>query len=125
MGGRLQVRRVALPTHVIITPHLDVGDPAEFPRLDDLIHRFDQMRRAAALHADLHHPLEFRRGRQHRRTFDHIHTGWLLHVNVRPRSNRFDHRQRVPMVRGFDQHDVEVLLRQHLPVVAMQPGRLA
>ena len=58
-------RRVAVGAHVEIAAHFDVADLAEQPGLDDLLLRVDQVRRALALGADLHHALVFARRVDH------------------------------------------------------------
>ena len=82
------------------------------------------MRRAAALRADLHDPLVLARGGQHRLALDHVDADRLLHVDVGPGLDGGDHRQGVPVVGRGDQHDVEVLLLEHLAVVAVGPRLL-
>ena len=44
----------------------------------------DQVRRAAALRADLHDALVLARGGQHRLALDHVDADRLLHVDVGP-----------------------------------------
>ena len=87
------------------------------PGLHDLVARFDQVRRAAALRADLHHALILARRGQHRLAFGHIHADRLLAVDIAAGLYRLDHRQRMPVVGRRDQDDVQVLLAQHLAVV--------
>ena len=78
------------------------------------------MGRAPALGAHLHHPPVFARGRQHGLALHHVHADRLLHVDVGARLDRLQERQGVPVVGGRDEHQVEVLLREHLPVVAVR-----
>ena len=77
------------------------------------------MRRAAPLHAHLHHALIFAGRGMHRLGLDHVHANRLLHVNVGARFHGGDHRQGVPVVGRADQYDVQVLLLEHLAVVAV------
>ena len=84
----------------------------------------DQVRRAAALRADLHDALVLAGGGEHRLALDHVHADRLLHVDVGPGLDGGDHRQGVPVVGRADQDDVEVLLLEHLAVVAVGPRLL-
>ena len=79
----------------------------------------DEVRRAAALRADLHDPLVLAGRGQHGLALDHVHADRLLHVDVGAGLDGRDHRQGVPVVGRGDQHDVEVLLLEHLAVVAV------
>ena len=78
-----------------------------------------EVRRAAPLRADLHDALVLARRREHRLALDDVDADRLLHVDVGAGLHRLDHRQRVPVIRRGDEHDVEVLLLQHLAVVAV------
>ena len=89
------------------------------PSLDDAVAGLDQVRRAAALRADLHDALVLARGGEHGLALDHVHADRLLHVDVGAGLDGRDHRQGVPVVGRGDQHDVEVLLLEHLAVVAV------
>ena len=57
-------------------------------RLIDLVARLDQVRRAAALRADLHHAVVLARRGQHRLAFDDIDADRLLHIDIDARSSR-------------------------------------
>jgi hypothetical protein len=46
--------RIAGGAHVVVAANLDAGDRAQLAFLDDAVAGFNQMRRAAALRADLH-----------------------------------------------------------------------
>ena len=111
-------RRIVARPHVVVAADLHVPDLAEQPGLDDLVARLDEMRRAAALRADLHHAIVFARRGEHRLAFRDIDADRLLAIDIRAGLHRLDHRQRVPMVGRADEHDVEVLLLEHLAIVA-------
>ena len=81
--------------------------------------RLNQVRRAAALGTDLHDAAMLPRGGHHGLAFDDIDADRLLHVNIGPGLDRGDHRQRVPVVRRGHEHDVEILLGEHLAIVAI------
>ncbi len=120
--GRSHIgRRVAGP-HVVIAEDLHQPDLSELPGLHNSFPRFDQMRRAAALRADLHHPLMTPRGGHHRLPLHHIDTDRLLHIDIRPRLDGGDHRQRVPMVGRRHQYDVQIFFGQQLPIVSKGAG---
>src|SRR5258708_23415709 len=53
------------------------------------------------------------------RSLDDVDADRLLAVQVRPRLARRDHRQGMPVVGGGDQDDVQVLLLEHLAVIAV------
>ncbi len=89
------------------------------PGLDDLLFGVDQMRRALALRADLHHALVFARRVKHRLALEHIRADGFLAIHIRARLHGRDRVQRVPMVRRTDQHNIQVLLFQHLAVVVV------
>ncbi len=82
------------------------------------------MRRAAALGAHLDDPLVLAGRGQHGLALGHVHADRLLDVDVGPGLDGGDHRQRVPVVGRGDQDDVEVLLLEHLAVVAVGPRLL-
>ena len=82
--------------------------------------RFDQVRRAAPLRADLHDALVLARGGEHRLAFDDIDADGLLAVDIRAGFDRRDHVQRVPVIGRADQHDVEIFLLQHLAIIAVE-----
>ena len=79
----------------------------------------DEVRRAAALRADLHDALVLAGGGQHGLALGHVDADRLLHVDVGPGLDGGDHRQGVPVVGRGDQDDVEVLLLEHLAVVGV------
>ena len=79
-------------SHVVVAVDFDQRDLAEFAFVDELVARFDQVRRAAALRADLHHAVVFARGGEHRLAFDNIDADRLLHVDIDARFRRLDHR---------------------------------
>ena len=83
------------------------------------------MRRTAALGSHLHNPLVLACRSQHGLAFDDIHTDRLLDVNVGTRFHRLDHRQRMPMIRGRDQYDVEIFLGEHLAIIPVGPRPIA
>ena len=60
-------------------------DLAELALLDDSVARLDQMRRAPALRADLHHALVLAGRGQHRLAFRNVHADRLLHVDIHAR----------------------------------------
>ena len=96
----------------------------ELALADDAVARVDQVRRAAPLRADLHDALVLARRGEHRLAFDDVDADRLLDVDVGPGLDGRDHRQRVPVVGRADQHDVEVLLLEHLAIVAVGARRL-
>ncbi len=110
----------AVVPHVIVAVHLDQADLAELPLADDPVAGLDQVRRAAALRADLHDPLVLAGRGQHGLALGHVDADRLLHVDVGARLDGRDHRQGVPVVGRGDQDDVEVLLLEHLAVVAVR-----
>ena len=114
MSGGLS--RVA---HVVVAVDLDQADLAELALADDPVAGLDQVRRAAALRADLHDPLVLARRGEHGLALDHVDADRLLHVDVGPGLDGGDHRQGVPVVGRGDQDDVEVLLLEHLAVVGV------
>ena len=75
------------------------------------------MRRAFALCANLHDALVFARGVEHRLALEHVTADRFLAIHVRARLDRGNGLKRVPMVRGADQHDVEIFLPEHLAVI--------
>ena len=110
--------------HVVVAVDLDQPDLAELPLADDPVAGLDQVRRAAALGADLHDPLVLAGGGEHGLALDHVDADRLLDVDVGPGLDGGDHRQGVPVVGRGDQDDVEVLLLEHLAVVGVGARRL-
>jgi hypothetical protein len=101
-----------------------MGDVAEQAGLDHAFAGLDQVRRAAPLHVDLDHAAVLPCRRQHRLAFDDIGADGLLHVDIGARLDRRDHRQRVPVIGRGHVHDVQLLLFEHLAVVAVGARRL-
>ena len=75
------------------------------------------MRRALALRADLHDTPVLAGGVEHGVALAHVPADRFLAIHVGAGLHRGDRVQRVPMVRRTDQHNVEVLLLEHLAVV--------
>ena len=109
---------------MVVAVDLDQADLAELAFADDPVAGLDQVRRAAALRADLHDPAVLPRGGEHRLAFDHVDADRLLHVDVGARLHGGDHRQGVPVVGRGDEDDVEVFFREHLAVVGEGPRLL-
>ena len=105
---------LSLRAHVVVAVDLDEADLAELAFLDDPVAGLDEVRRAAALRADLHDAAVLAGGGEHRLALDHVHADRLLHVDVGPGLDGGDHGQRVPVVGRGDEDDVEVLLGEHL-----------
>ena len=118
VGHRLD-GRVAVGAHVEIAAEVDVADLSEQPGLDNLLLRVDEVRRALALRADLHHAFVFARGIKHGFAFTHVSADWLLAVHLGAGFNRSECVKRVPMIRRTDEHDVEVLRLEHLAVIVV------
>ena len=122
--GRGGVGWVAGSAHVIIAVELHQPDVAEPSLLDDSVAGLNQVRRAAALRANLNYPLVLSRGGEHRLTLGHVHADRLLQVNIGPGFDRSNQRQGVPVIGRCDEHDVQVFLAEHLAVVAEGPRLL-
>ena len=99
-----------------------MADLAEQAGVDDLLLRVDQVRRALALRADLHHALVLAGRGEHRLAFEHVDADRLLQIDVGAGLDGGDGVQRVPVVGRADEHDVEVLLLEHLAVVGVGRG---
>ena len=102
---------------MVIAINLDVGDLPEFPLVKEPLLGLDQMRRAAALRADLHDAVVFPRRGKHRLALDDVHADRLLAIHIDAGLARLNHRQRMPMVRRRDLDDVEPTLLDHLTIV--------
>ena len=110
---------LAVVPHVIVAINLDQADLAELSFADDPVAGLDQVRRAAALGADLHDPLVLAGRGQHGLALGHVDADRLLDVDVGARLDGRDHRQGVPVVGRGDQDDVQVLFLEHLAVVGV------
>ncbi len=120
IGRRIRVGRIAGRAHVIVAADLDQGDGAELAFVDEPVACLDDVRRAAPLRADLHHALVAAGGGQHSLAFANIHADGLLHIDVCPRLDGGNHSERVPVVGRGHQHDVQILLLEHLAIVAVR-----
>ena len=103
---------------MVITVDFHQPDLTELSLAHDAVARFHQVRRAAPLRADLHHPFVLACGGQHRLAFDHVHGNRLLAIDMRAGLDGGDHGERVPVIRRADQDDIEILLREHRAIVA-------
>ena len=110
ISGRSDVRRVVLRTHLVVTVNLDQANCPEQSGLDDFFHGIDEVRCTTALHADLDDFVVLAGRVEHRFAFQHVDANRLLHPNIRPRFDRGDHWQRMPMVRRRNDDDVAILL---------------
>ena len=102
---------------MVVTVNFHQPDIAQLAGLDNLIPRFHQMRRTAALRAHLHHAIVLASRRQHGFAFRNIHADRLLAVNIRPTLHRGDHGQRVPVIRRGNLDYVKIFLFQHLAII--------
>ena len=106
------------PAGAEVAVDFDVGDFAELALANEFVARFEQVRRAAALQADLDGAIVFARGGDHRLAFDDVVADRLLHVHVGAALAGLDHRQAVPMIGRADEHDLRLSLGKQLAVVA-------
>lgn len=104
---------------MVVAVRFDVGDLTERAAIEEALFGFNEMRRATALRADLHNPAILAGGGDHGLAFHDIDADRLLHVHVAAGLGGLDHGERVPMIGRGDEADVEVLLLQHLAVVAV------
>ena len=104
---------------MVIAADLDEANFPELPLLHDGILGLDQVRRAAALRADLDDTLMFARRGEHGLSFHDVHANRLLDIDIRPGFDRGHHCERMPMVRRADEHDVQVFFFEHLPIIAV------
>ena len=109
---------------MVVAVDFDEADRPQLHGLEDLIAGLGQMRRAAALGADLHDAVVLAGGGQNRLALDHIHADRLLQIEVRIRLNRRDGRQRVPVIGRGDQHQFGLRLLQEVAVIAKGLGTL-
>ena len=91
------------------------------PRLDDLAAGLDKVGRAPPLRADLHDAAEPAGSGEDRLAFEHIDADRLLEVDISPRLHGSDPVKGVPVVGGADEHDVELVRSEHVPIVAVGP----
>ena len=122
IGWRHVSRKVGSCPIVAVNFHL--GDFAKFAASDELISRFEKMRRASPLEAHLDRAIIFPRGSHHGLPLDYVVTNWLLDVNVGATFARFDHRQAVPMIGRCNQHDFRALGRKQFAKVSIGCGPL-
>ena len=106
---------------MVVTIGLDERDLAELPFLDDPVASLDEMGRAPALGSHLHDPPVLAGRGEHGLAFHHVHADRLLHVDIGTGLDGGNHGQGVPVVGRGDEDDVQVFLRQHLPVVRVGP----
>ena len=102
-----------------------MSDVAEQPLLDDAPPGLFQMGRGPALQADLDDAVVLACRGQHGLAFQDVDADRLLAVDVDAGPAGGDHGERVPVVGRRDQHEVQLLLLQHFPVVEVRAGRLA
>ena len=95
------------------------------PCFHDLFFGVDQMRRALALRADLHHAVLLASGSENRLTFEDIHADGLLQIHIRPGLDGIYCLQGMPVIRRSDQHDIHLLFLEHLLVIRISRRGLA
>ena len=114
---------------MVIAVNFDEPDLAELTLADDSVAGFDQVRRAAALGADLHDALMLTGSGQHGLAFGHIDADRLLHIDIGASLDGRDHRQGVPVIGRRDQDDIQVFFLEHFAIIAIGArsffGRLA
>ena len=94
-------------------------DGSQQPRVDDILFRLNQVRRAFSLRPDLHDSPVLAGRVDHRLALEDIDADWFLDIHIGSRLDGRDGLQRVPVVRRADQHDVQVALRQHLAIIVV------
>jgi len=97
-----------------------MGHGAEQAGLHDVFPGIDQVRRAAPLRADLDHPLVPAGGGEHGLPLGHIDADRLLDIHIGAGLDGGDHRQGMPVIGRGDENDVQVLLFEHLAVIAVR-----
>lgn len=78
-----------------------------------VLHDLHDVRRAAALRADLHHDLVLRRSLDHEPAFAEIVRAGFLHIDMLARVRRVDRTRRVPMIRRGHDHRLHRLVIEH------------
>ena len=71
---------------MVVAADLDEADLAELAFLDDAVARLDEVRRAAALRADLHDALVLARRGEHRLALDDVDADRLLDIDIDART---------------------------------------
>ena len=99
-------------------PRVDPVDLAERARLDDLDGLLEVQPRSL-LRADLHDAVVLARRVDHRAAFLDVVRDRLLDVDVLARLAGHDHRDRVPVIDGRDDHRVEVVALDDAPEVGL------
>ena len=92
--------------------------------LYDVVPRFQQVRSAATLRPDLHYLPVLARRVQHGLSLRYIHADGFLAIHVGAGFHCLNHRQRVPMIRGSDLDNIQILFLQHFTVVGVSPWPL-
>ena len=121
---RCRIRWILAGTHVVIAADFGEGDIPQQASIDHLFFGFDQMRCAAALGSHLNHTTGTSGGIEHRLALEHVHARRLLHIDIGASLHRRDHWQRMPVIGSRNQHDVEILLRQHVLVIGVRSRTL-
>src|SRR5262249_1026024 len=104
------------------TVDFDVAHAAEQSFFEDEIACLDEVWRTAPLGADLHDALVAPGSGHHRLTFHDVHADGFLHPHIGPGLQGGDGGQRVPVIGGIHQHNVEILVAEHLAIVAVGAG---
>ena len=109
---------------MVVAADIDLADLAEQSGLDDVLLRIEEVRPELTLRADLHDALEAAGGGDHRLALEHVAADRLLHVDVGVRFHRGDGGQRVPVIGSADEHDIELVVLEHLAIIAVGARRL-
>ena len=82
------------------------------------------MGRAPPLGAHLHYPIVLASRGNHRLPLGHVHADGLLNVHVGSGLDRGDGGQSMPVIGRAHDDDIQVLSRQHLPIIGERPRLL-
>ena len=104
---------------MVVAIHFRESDLTKLSAVDNLSLGIHQMRRTATLHTDLNDTTVLSSGSQHRVPFHDIHANRLLQIKVGAGFHRLDRRQRVPVIGRPDEHNVVLLVLQHLAIVGV------
>jgi hypothetical protein len=121
VGGWGDVRRILAGSHMPVAVDVDGGDFAEQARFDDVVAGVDEVGGAAALGVHLNDAVEAPGGGEHGLAFDDVDADWFFDVNVGAGFHGGDGGQRVPVIGGADEDNVEILFAEHFAVIAIGP----
>jgi hypothetical protein len=125
MGWGSFIGWIATVSHVVVATNLSMRDLPQGARINESLLGVDEVGRTASLGAYLNHPSILTSRLKHGLSLADIDADGFLHIDIGSRFDSLDHVECVPVVRGGNQHNVEIFIRKHFAIIGVGSWPLA